>query len=139
MNKLDAEKGLARIELEALHSPYALSITWMGIEVKFLRCAKRGGGNIKKGKAWGKLSYTNYSMDMPINRAQAIEWITLPTNVKDAKRVMLHKKLCAICGVEGKDDERGWGWLRYIEHRMEICPDCTKEIYEESEQPWRDN
>ena len=135
---------MAHLEYAALNSPYIQGISSMGIDVAFRRCPKRDGGNIKKGTQWGKLTYCNYSMNMPLSRQQAIDWMMLPLKVKQAKIAMAQMKVCAICGNEemGQDDPinpRRWGRLRYQEKPMDICPDCIKEIYEESYRPWENN
>jgi len=140
MIRAQAEIKLAQLEYGTLHSPYIQGISSMGVEVTFIRCAKRNGGNIKKGTTWGKLAYRNIFMDMPLSRDKAIDWIALPAKIKEAKIDMLNKKICAICGKQGIDGKNNhWGRLRHQEHDMSICPSCIKDIYLKSHRPWENN
>jgi len=139
MEKQQVEDKFDRIE-QALKLPdCGTSVGWMGIDFKFQVCAKSKGGNIKRGKAWGKLTYTNWLTGMPLNREQAIEWVLLPSAVKDAKYALATKKVCAICRKNGNDKAKNWGHLRYEGHYMDICPNCIKGIYDDSYRPWENN
>lgn len=132
------EAHLRQVEQMAL-VPYTLSAGWYGIGVEFKRCPKRNGGNIKRGSAWGKFVYTETMTGQIISRERALELALLPPSTRQGRYDMLNKKLCAICGGEGQDEKNKWGQLRYMEHRMSICPICIKDIYDKSVQPWRKN
>lgn len=119
--------------------PYTSSAGWYGIEVSFKRCAKRNGGVIKKGSVWGRLVYSDMMTGQNISREDAIKLALMPKAIRWARYTLLNKKLCAVCGKEGLDEHHKWGWLRYLDHEMDICPSCVKEIYDKSYQPWRNN
>lgn len=138
MNKLEAEKHLREIEGMALQ-PYTEEAWWYGIGVKFQRCAKRDGADIKKGSTWGKLIYSLWETGQNISLDEAIEFGLTPIAIREAKRKMLDKCICAICGKEGTNEEHNWGRLRYQENKMDICPKCIREIYRKSHRPWENN
>jgi hypothetical protein len=141
IDTLKAEQELQRIEREILTPGRSIGIGWMGVDVKFVACPKSRGGNLKRGKTWGRIIYSNYLADTPLTRAQTIDWITLPEKIRAGKIALLNKKVCAICGSEGIDKlfHDDWGYLRYQEHRMSICPSCIRNIYLKSHRPWENN
>ncbi len=132
--RLESETRLRSLESSAL-TPYVSSCSSGGISVSWEYCPKGRGGNIKRGKRWGRLIYNG--MGKQLTREDALNEMMLPPEIRKAKLAMLDSKLCAICGNKGAGN--GWGWLKYLEHSMDICPKCVQRIYRDSPKPWMNN
>lgn len=93
----------------------------MGIEIKWIPLPKSKGGNSKRGKTWGKITYS-YLGD-PLSRDGAISEALKPIGLRRALVEAAASIECSMCGkiVVGKDAIDPYRSTRFIQGQMHEC------------------
>lgn len=119
---------------------------WHGIEIVWQPLPLKNGGNIKRGKTWGKIRYYDVIMGYPLyslgehkelTREEAIKEVMRPYNDRKAFADIKNMQTCASCGAYAilPEIKEKWGKLQYHlgEDRwnkkwVDICPNCINEL-----------
>lgn len=114
----EAEAYLALLEHDALR-PFSGGIGGL-VGVRFERCAKRDGGNIQRGKTWGRIVYTRAHrpgggwVDESIDRDTALREVATDINLIHARFALENVRTCDGCGVDGEGDDNRKHWQRVM-------------------------
>lgn len=121
------------------------AISWMGIQVSWLRKPKIYGGNTLRNKIWGVWEYNDCLSGKDMTREEAIAEILKPFEERKAKQDLTDIEYCAMCGniAIGEKEQLWWGRLSYthevahnnstdwdIPHHtyVDICGKCCQKI-----------
>ncbi|MFA5049064.1 MAG: hypothetical protein WC516_08625 [Patescibacteria group bacterium] len=148
LSKEQAEEELSNIE-RFIITPTIYGCTgqqWMGIEISWQPLPLKSGGNIKRGKTWGKIKYYDVIMGYPLyslgehkelTREGAIKEIMRPYNDRKAFADIKNMQTCASCGAYAilPEIKERWGRLQYHlggdkwnKKWVDICPNCINKL-----------
>ena len=112
----------------------ATSWCWLGIEISWKRKAKRDGGNIRRGKEWGIITYLDFTQQKPLTRDEAIAEAEKPPELRQAIRDLADVRECSICrrvafGEKYKyPTDKKWQIIHWGNIRLDLCPKCLEAI-----------